>query len=349
VLEIHLGWAADRLGFRAVTPVFDGAKEFEIQAELGRAWMIDRAWAVTTDRAWGWIKQFEYDPEELEDENEVRRLYVHEWLGGKGEYDVDLLITDEVYARRAVLREWLAEQGINPDDVLLFDNTGLSVAERRRRDQNALDVSLRLWIQWANPDFYIPADAQGRDLLQLADRVMFETGHPVPVYGKQVLYDGRTGEPFDRPVTVGIIHMLKLAHLVEDKVHARSTGPYSLVTQQPLGGKAQFGGQRFGEMEVWALEAYGAAYTLQEMLTVKSDDVQGRVKTYEAIVKGEPIEEPGIPTSFRVLVKELQSLGLAVEAIGENGEVIKFGKEEEKARMPKMQTGLLSLASDTLE
>jgi DNA-directed RNA polymerase subunit beta len=116
-----------------------------------------------------------------------------------------------------------------------------------------------------------------------------------------------------------------------------------------LGGKAQFGGQRFGEMEVWALEAYGAAYTLQEMLTVKSDDVQGRVKTYEAIVKGEPIEEPGIPTSFRVLVKELQSLGLAVEAIAENGDVIKFGKDEEKARMPKLSTGLLSLAGDVME
>jgi DNA-directed RNA polymerase subunit beta len=154
----------------------------------------------------------------------------------------------------------------------------------------------------------------------------------------------RTGEKFDRPVTVGMMHMLKLAHLVEDKVHARSTGPYSLVTQQPLGGKAQFGGQRFGEMEVWALEAYGAAYTLQEMLTVKSDDVQGRVKTYEAIVKGEPIEEPGIPTSFRVLVKELQSLGLAVEAITEGGEVIKFGKEDEKARQPRLNTGLLSLS-----
>jgi DNA-directed RNA polymerase subunit beta len=138
--------------------------------------------------------------------------------------------------------------------------------------------------------------------------------------------------------------MLKLAHLVEDKVHARSTGPYSLVTQQPLGGKAQFGGQRFGEMEVWALEAYGAAYTLQEMLTVKSDDVQGRVKTYEAIVKGEPIDEPGIPTSFRVLVKELQSLGLAVEAITENGDVIRFGKDEDDTRQPRMNTGLLSLA-----
>jgi DNA-directed RNA polymerase subunit beta len=166
----------------------------------------------------------------------------------------------------------------------------------------------------------------------------------VPLYGKHKLFDGRTGQAFDNAVAVGYVHMLKLAHLVEDKVHARSTGPYSLVTQQPLGGKAQFGGQRFGEMEVWALEAYGAAYTLQEMLTVKSDDVQGRVKTYEAIVKGEPIEEPGIPTSFRVLVKELQSLGLAVEAITDTGEIMRFGKDDEAQKQPKMSTGLMSLA-----
>ena len=130
--------------------------------------------------------------------------------------------------------------------------------------------------------------------------------------GKTTLYDGRTGEAFDHPITVGVMYMLKLHHLVDDKIHARSTGPYSLVTQQPLGGKAQFGGQRFGEMEVWALEAYGAAYTLQEMLTVKSDDVVGRVKTYEAIVKGENIPEPGVPESFKVLIKELQSLGLDI-------------------------------------
>ena len=130
--------------------------------------------------------------------------------------------------------------------------------------------------------------------------------------GKTVLYDGRTGEPFDKPITVGVMYMLKLHHLVDDKIHARSTGPYSLVTQQPLGGKAQFGGQRFGEMEVWALEAYGAAYTLQEMLTIKSDDVVGRVKTYEAIVKGENIPEPGVPEGFKVLIKELQSIGLDV-------------------------------------
>ena len=131
--------------------------------------------------------------------------------------------------------------------------------------------------------------------------------------GQVTLHDGRTGEPFDRDVTVGYIYMLKLHHLVDDKIHARSIGPYSLVTQQPLGGKAQFGGQRFGEMEVWALEAYGAAYTLQEMLTVKSDDVAGRTKVYEAIVRGDDAFEAGIPESFNVLVKEMRSLGLNVE------------------------------------
>ena len=136
--------------------------------------------------------------------------------------------------------------------------------------------------------------------------------------GQTTLYDGRTGEPFDQPVTVGVMYILKLHHLVEDKIHARSTGPYSLVTQQPLGGKAQFGGQRLGEMEVWALEAYGAAYSLQEMLTVKSDDVAGRTRMYEAIVKGENILEPGLPESFNVMIRELQSLALNVELLEEN-------------------------------
>ena len=140
----------------------------------------------------------------------------------------------------------------------------------------------------------------------------------LPKNGKTVLYDGRTGEPFDREITVGYPYMLKLHHLVDDKIHARSTGPYSLVTQQPLGGKAQFGGQRFGEMEVWALEAYGAAYTLQELLTVKSDDIVGRVKTYEAIVKGENVPEPGVPESFKVLIKELQSLCLDIKVLNED-------------------------------
>ncbi|QDR78801.1 DNA-directed RNA polymerase subunit beta [Sporomusa termitida] len=147
--------------------------------------------------------------------------------------------------------------------------------------------------------------------------------------GKTDLYDGRTGEPFDNRVTVGFVYMLKLAHLVDDKIHARSTGPYSLVTQQPLGGKAQFGGQRFGEMEVWALEAYGAAYTLQELLTVKSDDVVGRVKTYEAIVKGENVPEPGVPESFKVLIKELQSIGLDVKILTEDAQEIMIRESDE--------------------
>ncbi len=139
----------------------------------------------------------------------------------------------------------------------------------------------------------------------------------LPANGKVEMRDGRTGKAFDNPITVGYIYMLKLHHLVDDKIHARSTGPYSLVTQQPLGGKAQMGGQRFGEMEVWALEAYGAAYTLQEMLTVKSDDTQGRVKAYESIVKGDTVPEPGVPESFKVLVKEMQSLGLNVEVLSD--------------------------------
>ena len=160
----------------------------------------------------------------------------------------------------------------------------------------------------------------------------------LPADGKTWLRDGRTGERFSRPITVGLIYMLKLAHLVDDKIHARSTGPYSMITQQPLGGKAQFGGQRFGEMEVWALEAYGAAYTLQELLTVKSDDVVGRVKTYEAIVKGENVMEPGVPESFKVLIKELQSLALDVKVLTEN-------REEVEIKTPEDEMGERSAAS----
>jgi DNA-directed RNA polymerase subunit beta len=152
--------------------------------------------------------------------------------------------------------------------------------------------------------------------------------HGLSRTGKVELRDGRTGEQFDQPVTVGWIYMLKLHHLVEDKIHARSTGPYSLVTQQPLGGKAQFGGQRFGEMEVWALEAYGAAHVLQEILTVKSDDIVGRVKAYEAIVKGDNTLEAGIPESFRVLVKELEGLALGVEILSEDERQIVLSEED---------------------
>jgi DNA-directed RNA polymerase subunit beta len=342
VLETHLGWAASRLGFRAITPVFDGASEMEIEAELARAWLIDEAWEKLGDTAWEWIKEQGYDSKSIEDDNEVRHLYLEGWLGDR-DYDVYNLISDTRYARQSVLREWLRDNGLDPDEILSFDVLDSSPAARLDKDRNAVNACLRLWL----------AD-QGEDVSKIPDEALrgraadksIEAGVPVPTLGKQTVRDGKSGVPYDRAVTIGVMTMLKLHHLVEDKVHARSTGPYSLVSQQPLGGKAQFGGQRFGEMEVWALEAYGAAHTLQEMLTVKSDDVQGRVKTYEAIVKGEAIEEPSIPASFRVLVKELQSLGLAVEALTESGEIIKFGKDEERARPPKLGTGLLGLGEE---
>ncbi len=206
-------------------------------------------------------------------------------------------------------RGWLAERGYDPD--LIFDD---------RQSGHASEACLRLWLEEIRAE-YEAATGSTLDVAALSREELYRHALEVskhltqvpPLLGKTRLYDGRTGEPFDNAITVGYIYIMKLIHLVEDKIHARSTGPYSLITQQPLGGKAQFGGQRFGEMEVWALEAYSAAYNLQEMLTVKSDDVVGRVKTYEAIVKGQDVVQPGIPESFHVLLKELQSLGLSVE------------------------------------
>jgi len=353
VLEVHLGWAAKRLGFRAITPVFDGAKEEEIEAELARAWLVDEAWQVSATEVWKWLKDQEYEPESIRDDDEVRSLYLEYWLGGRG-YDINRLAIDLAYARRANATEWLKDHGYVADEMLAFDKPKNS--ERAMLDARALSACHRLWLESVSKlekfqgvlktDISTLSDDQ---LFSEAQKVMQETSIPIPTLGKQTLRDGKTGEAYDQAVTVGVMTVLKLHHLVEDKVHARSTGPYSLVTQQPLGGKAQFGGQRFGEMEVWALEAYGAAHTLQEMLTVKSDDVQGRVNTYEAIVKAEQIEEPSIPASFRVLVKELQSLGLAVEAVNEGGDIIRFGKDEEKVHPPKLGTGLLGLGEDLMK
>jgi DNA-directed RNA polymerase subunit beta len=374
VLETHLGWAASRLGFRAETPVFDGARENEIEAELARAWLAERAWEKATRRAWDWAEKKGFGEQDVRDDDEVRALYLADWLGERG-YDSDRVYNDQGYARDKVLREWLAEepQGYDPDGLLSSLDDASSPEERWQADERARVVCMREWLKWVVRDrtrliSYDPADsAEGAERQEYAEvpettedrqalyeemskisdlsdgevvaeaqRVSLAENRPLPTWGKTVLYDGKTGESFDQPVTVGIIHMMKLHHLVEDKVHARSTGPYSLVTQQPLGGKAQFGGQRFGEMEVWALEAYGAAHTLQEMLTVKSDDVTGRVKTYEAIVKGEAIEAPGVPEGFRVLVKELQSLGLAMEVVNAKEEVIQFGREDAEEKLPNL-------------
>ncbi len=340
VLETHLGWAADRLGFRTITAVFDGAREEEIDAELARAWLIDRAWDDLRELALAWFKESELPSDAFEDDEEVIRYYLaQEFLGPRG-YDEEAIFTDRVYARRSVLREWLKDRGYDPDAILVFEDDTRSFKEREIADQRALETCLREWIKYRGDEETLSGvdlDSMDVESLQaLASEVSKRSGWPVPTTGKMKLYDGRTGDEYDQPVTVGIIYMLKLHHLVEDKVHARSTGPYSLVTQQPLGGKAQFGGQRFGEMEVWALEAYGAAHTLQEMLTVKSDDSVGRVKTYEAIVKGERITSPGVPESFKVLVKELQGLALNVEVLDENGEVISLGKDTRRRALPKL-------------
>jgi DNA-directed RNA polymerase subunit beta len=264
VMETHLGWAAETLGFRAITPVFDSANEIDIADALARVWLARQANAVDTS------------PDK------------------KPSIQVDRT------------KEWLKNNGFNGDKVFSSDFPG-----------EAKNVCSRVWLETLG----IPARDFGNEKLQqVVEKISREKNVATPVTGRAILRDGLSGEPFDQPVTVGNIYMMKLTHLVEDKVHARSIGPYSLITQQPLGGKAQFGGQRFGEMEVWALEAYGAAHTLQEVQTIKSDDVVGRDKTYEAIVKNEEIVQPGVPEAFKVLVKELQSLGLAIEVITEEKE-----------------------------
>ena len=332
ILEAHLGWAAGRLGFKAICPVFDGAREDEIAAELARAWLMDQAWRELGRQAWSWLQEMGYDTELLQDDEEARLFYLSYRLGDQ-RYDKERLFHDGIYARRLALEGWLRELGYEPHELLVWEGDDRSRADREAADRRARDLCLKLWLEEQGQD---TSGLDSESLSVAAVSYSARGGVPMPTTGKVILYDGETGKPFDQPVTVGVINMMKLLHLVEDKIHARSTGPYSLVTQQPLGGKAQMGGQRFGEMEVWALEAYGAAHILQEMLTIKSDDVTGRVQTYEAIIKGEAIQEPSIPASFRVLVKELQSLGLSIQVIGKSGEVLRFGKEEQEEKVPTL-------------
>ena len=279
VLETHLGWVAQMLGFKVLTPVFDSADDIAIEDALARVWLAQKAGAINLDPGNGGTP--------------LQEELAKAWVESHG-YDAEKVFSDEHpgEAKEACLRLWLEE----------------------------LDIASR--------------DLNPQELEQAVSKVKAERNVIPPITGKVVLRDGRSGEPFDQPITVGNIYIMKLNHLVEDKVHARSTGPYSLISQQPLGGKAQFGGQRFGEMEVWALEAYGAAHILQEMLTIKSDDVSGRTKAYEAIVKNEDILQPSVPESFKVLVKELQSLGLAIEVINEE-ERAALARETDK--VPKLE------------
>ncbi len=332
VLETHLGWAADKLGFKVKTPVFDGASEWQIESELARAWLIDKAWNDVTEAAFAWVEELGEDAGEFEDDADIRIAYIEEVYLTNESVDFERLFMDDIYARRMVLHHWLRERGYDPDYLMVYEEDSRTLEAKDEADDAVIDVALREWMKHYGVD---APEANGLALREAAEALSDKIGWPTPITGKMKVYDGRTGEAFEQFVTVGTIYMLKLHHLVEDKVHARSIGPYSLVTQQPLGGKAQFGGQRFGEMEVWALEAYGVAYMLQEMLTVKSDDVLGRVKTYESIVKGEPIQPPGVPESFKVLVKELQSLALDVEVFNENEESIQLSKED-SADLPSL-------------
>ena len=238
--------------------------------------------------------------------------------------------------------EWLKTHGYKKEKLW---NESLS------NKGEASKACLNIWLsKYANID---TSKIKPSDLMQEALRIQRDNNLSAPIFGKTTLYNGRTGEKFDQPITVGNVYMLKLIHLVEDKMHARSTGPYSLITQQPLGGKAQFGGQRFGEMEVWALEAYSAAYSLQEMLTIKSDDIIGRVKTYEALIKGDHVTQPGMPESFQVLLKELQGLGLSVELTNKESSIGNLGesslKEEVVSKEPNSEDLFEELQSIEME
>ena len=304
ILETQLGWAANELGFRAITPVFDGASEEELQDALARAWLVREAQARrSTNGARNGAKS----------SNGARN----------GQSGAEPSSTEAIEAS-------VAGAGVDPDTLAWLRDECDRDEETIRKAFNlknqettgeATRIALGEWLYQLGAN----RGVRHRNTASLQDlATKMERAQPVsrPVFGKQRLIDGRSGEYIDQPVTVGYIYLLKLSHMVEDKIHARSTGPYSLITQQPLGGKAQFGGQRFGEMEVWALEAYGAANVLNELLTVKSDDIVGRVKAYEAIVKGEPVTDAAMPESFRVLLRELQSLGLQVEVRNQEDEAM---------------------------
>jgi DNA-directed RNA polymerase subunit beta len=296
ILETHLGWAARQLGFRAQTPVFQGATEDEIGAllKLGGALWAGRF--LAPDAA---TPEFDADT--------VQR-FVSTVQGYQGEFEPKRNGHPGGLGRS--LDAYLAGKS-DKDTKKLLSGIAAYLVEVARQSSGVETAAELKKAGWPAAAELVGKQSPKAGLDAALVEVMLKSG--LKPGGKMRLRDGRSGEPFDADVTVGEIYMMKLSHLVDDKIHARSIGPYSLVTQQPLAGKAQFGGQRFGEMEVWALEAYGAAHTLQEMLTVKSDDVTGRSRAYEAIVKGENLPRPGVPESFNVLVKELQALGLSVE------------------------------------
>jgi len=333
VLETHLGWAARILGMYAKTPVFQGANEREIGLLLrlaGLSWVkgaldLEQSFAVQPDEIRGLLADIKPDrtlPDKVELLQDARLADLNGKQMSEGTRALHTRLKGYIVAAANTLAN-REERSVR--DALAVHQVGeeLTIADDQRSDAvTALEAGLKLSAadhlrKLGKPGLAAMLDSKSANIDDAILELLNLGG--LSAAGKVRLRDGRTGETMISPVTVGEVYMLKLSHLVDDKIHARSIGPYSLVTQQPLAGKAQFGGQRFGEMEVWALEAYGAAHILQEILTVKSDDVNGRSRVYEAIVKGQNLPEPGIPESFNVLVKELQALGIKV-TLGTTGE-----------------------------
>ena len=327
---------------RCEVPVFDSATVHDIEAELARAWIFDQSQKDFRNEAWYMMTRWKREAMLIEDEpydfsRNTRYYKVHHnpECFNKNEEDLILEYTKSVFLLKAykpieikekIACRWIEEFDLSPEDVFEWQDIPENSPENYSGNTPAIITCLKIWLMLTNYLGSLPDDEDG--LRNIAESWASHTHEPHPLTGKQWLRDGRTGERFDHPVNVGVMNMIKLHHLVEDKVQARSTGTYSMITQQPLAGKLNKGGQRIGEMEVWALEAYGCAYLLQEMLTIKSDDTEGRKKAGWNMRHGLSVDVSGIPASFYVLVHELMGLGVSLSAHYSDGVIQPIGTEE---------------------
>ena len=342
ILEVWLGWAASRLGIRCESPVFDSATVHDIEAELCRAWLFDTASEDFRNEAWdktilakSMVAKPKWNPWNFARNTRYYRVLCHPECFNVNE---EKLVCDfagkclgkdfesERELKEKITLRWIENNGCETERIFSWENIPENSPAENPLNSNAIAVCLKLWLLRMNyPD---PLPDSEKDLREVAGRWAEMINEPLLITGKQWLRDGRTGERYDHPVNVGVMNMIKLHHLAEDKVQARSTGGYSMITQQPLAGKLNKGGQRIGEMEVWALEAYGCAALLQEMLTIKSDDTEGRKKAGWNMSHGHPVEVAGIPASFRVLIHELMGLGLSLTGFFDDGSEEMLGLDD---------------------
>ena len=342
ILEVWLGWAASRLGMRCEVPVFDSATVHDIEAELARAWIFDQSQKDFRNEAWYMMTRWKRETMVIEDEpydfsrnTRYYKVLHNPECFNKNEENLILEYTKSVFLLKAykpieikekIACRWIEEFDLSPEGLFEWQDIPENSPENYSGNTPAIITCLKIWLMLTNYPGALPDDED--ELRNIAEFWASHTHEPHPLTGKQWLRDGKTGERFDHPVNVGVMNMIKLHHLAEDKVHARSTGTYSMITQQPLAGKLNKGGQRIGEMEVWALEAYGCAYLLQEMLTIKSDDTEGRKKAGWNMQHGLRVDVSGIPASFYVLVHELMGLGLSLSAHYSDGVIQPIGTEE---------------------